>query len=142
MDTTDSTTGVPAHRDRTTAATGTMAHQRMVQRWRSGRADTVSPEIISYVHYDGCWWRRTNGMWESIPDGLLASALSTGHARLVRARAAAGMPEPSRGRDPWTIARNRQRMGVACGKPRAFMPMFAAEPRPFPSATCNRRHAA
>jgi hypothetical protein len=142
MDTTDSATGVPAHRDRTTATTRTMAHQRMVQRWRSGRAETVSPEIISYVHYDGCWWRRTNGMWESIPDGPLAIALSSGHARLVRARAAAGVPVPSRGRDPWTIARNRQRMGVACGKRPAFMPMRATDLRPFPPATCDRRHAA
>jgi hypothetical protein len=142
MDTTDSATGVPAHRDRTTATTRTMAHQRMVQRWRSGRAETVSPEIISYVHYDGCWWRRTNGMWESIPDGPLAIALSSGHARLVRARAAAGVPAPARGRDPWTIARNRQRMGVVCGKPSAFMPMRATDLRPFPPATCDRRHAA
>jgi hypothetical protein len=141
MDTTDSTTGVPAHRDRATTATRTMAHQRMVQHWRSGRVETVSPEIISYVHYDGCWWRRTSGMWESIPDGPLALALSTGHARLIRARAAAGMPTPGRGRDPWTIARNRQRMGVRCGQPVAFMPMRATDLRPFPPAICDRRHA-
>ena len=74
------------------------------------------------------------GNVESIPDGPLTAALSTGHARLIRARAAAGMPAPSRGRDPWTIARNRRRMGVVCGKPPAFMPMFAAEPAP-----CSRR---
>ncbi len=142
MDTTDPTTGVPEHRDRTAATTRTITHQRMVQRWRSGRAETVSPEIISYVYHDGCWWRRASGMWESIPDGPIALALSTGHARLVRARTAAGVPAPSRGRDPWTIARNRQRMGVVCGKPPALMPMFAAEPRPYPPATCDRRHAA
>jgi hypothetical protein len=139
MDTTDSTTGVPAGADRAEHTTRTMTHQRMVQRWRAGLADPVSPEIISYVRHDGCWWRRTSGMWESIPDGPLALALSEGHARLTRARHRAGLrPEP-RERDPWAIARNRQRMGVVCGQEPAFLPMRATDLRPFPPAVCGRR---
>jgi hypothetical protein len=141
MDTTDSTTGVPGHRDHSVRTTRTIPHQRMVRRWRSGLAEPASPEIISYVHYDGCWWRRASGMWESIPHGPLALALSAGHARVVRARGTVGMPPAPPGRDPWTIARNRQRMGVACGKPPTFMAMRVTDLRPFPPTACERRHA-
>src|SRR5215475_324369 len=138
MDTTDPESCVPADPRPDVRSNRIMPHQRMVQRWRSVLADPVSPEIISYVHYDGCWWRRTNGRWESIPDGPLASALAAGHARLARARDRAGLRPAARGRDPWAIARNRQRTGIVCRRPEAFMPMRAFEPRPYPPATCQR----
>ncbi len=138
MEATDPPAGVPAEARYAVNSTRTMSHRRIVQRWRSGLADPFSAEIISYVRYDGRWWRRTSDMWEEIPDGPAASALSAEHARLAPHRDATdGWPAP-RGRDPWTIARNRRRMGIACGKPAAFMPMRAIDPRPFPHAVCQR----
>jgi hypothetical protein len=138
MDITDSTAGVPLPRSRPTGAPRTMAHRLMVQRWRAGRAETVSPEIISYALYDGCWWRRIGGRWESIPDGPLIAALAAGHARLVRACGEDRPFEPRRGRDPWAVVRNRNRMGIICDRPRALVPMSASDLRPFPPARCDR----
>jgi|SRR5215475_3280863 len=136
MDAWEETAGLAAHRDRAGHVTRTMSHDRMVQRWRSGLAEPVSPEIISYVRYDGAWWRRAGRVWQAIPDGPLAGALAAGHDRLST-RDESESCDP-RGRDPWTIARNRHRSGVSCGRPPAFMPMRATDLRPFPSVACRR----
>ena len=134
MDTTDSTAGVHAQTGRVTPATRTLSHHRMVQRWRAGLVQPVSAEILSYVRFDGAWWRRTAGMWESVPDGSLAETLTAAHARY----SGGGPCAASRGdRDPWTVARNRRRTG-SCDLPPAFLPMRATDLRPFPPAVCPR----
>ncbi|HKE63144.1 MAG TPA: hypothetical protein VKB59_00670 [Micromonosporaceae bacterium] len=133
MDTTDSTAGVHAQTGRVTPATRTLSHHRMVQRWRAGLVEPVSAEILSFVRFDGAWWRRTAGMWESVPDGSLAETLTA-----ARARHADGAACAARGsRDPWTIARNRRRTG-GCDQPPAFLPIRATDLRPFPPAVCPR----
>src|SRR5262249_19071438 len=133
MDTTDSTAGVHAPSGRATPATRTMSHHRMIQRWRSGLVEPVSSEILSYVRFDGAWWRRTAGSWESIPTGSLADTLTAGHAR--RAADRDECVASRRGRDPCTIARTRRRPG-ACGLPPSFLPMRATDLRPYPPAVC------
>ena len=122
------------------AATRTIAHSRMVQRWRAGLAEPVSAGILSYVTYDGCWWRRSGTTWESIPDGPFAMALTAGHARLAAARRLAGIPPIPRGRDPWTVARNRHRSGGRCGRAPVPWPMRATDLRPVPPVTCRPRN--
>jgi hypothetical protein len=116
-----------------------MTHSRMVQRWRAGLAEPVSPGILSYVTFDGCWWRRHGGAWESIPDGAFALALSAGHARLAAARRVAGLPPIPRDRDPWTVARNRRRSGGRCGRPASPWPVLAVDLRPVPPVRCRPR---
>jgi hypothetical protein len=143
MDASDETTRLAAQRDRAGHVIRTMSHHQMVRQWRSGLAEPVSPEIISYVRYDGAWWRRAGAVWQAIPDGPLAGALAAGHDRLA-ARVDGDSCDDAdrcdpRGRDPWTVARNRHRSGVTCGRPPAFMPMRATDLRPFPSIVCLRR---
>ena len=117
----------------------TMSHHRMVRHWRLGLADPVSPQIIAYVHYDGVWWSRRRTTWTAIPDGPFALSLSAGRARLAGAARAAGVEPAPRDRDPWAAARNRLRMGVACGKAPTPWPMRATDLRPCPPTICRQR---
>jgi hypothetical protein len=94
----------------------TRQHAAMVASWRTGHAEPVSSAITDYARYDGIWWRRRGGAWESIPDGPFALSLQAGHRRL-QALTGGLDRRPASGRDPWTVARNRMRMGGRC--PRA-----------------------
>jgi hypothetical protein len=94
----------------------TMSHAAMVAAWRADRAAPVSLRIIDYARYDGVWWRRAGGAWESIPDGPFALSLSAGRDRLYALTG--GLDEkPASGRDPWSAARSRIRMGGRCPHP-------------------------
>jgi hypothetical protein len=91
----------------------TISHARMVGAWRTGHAVPVSLRITDYVRFDDCWWRRTAGEWESIPDGPFALSLTIGRNRLQALTG--GLDErPASGRDPWNAARSRLRMGGHC----------------------------
>jgi hypothetical protein len=91
----------------------TIPHPRMVAAWRTGHASPVSGRITDYARYDGIWWRRAGGSWESIPDGPFALSLSAGRNRLLALTG--GLDEkPASGRDPWSAARSRMRMGGTC----------------------------
>jgi hypothetical protein len=115
-----------------TTAPALVPHARIVREWRAGQATTVTPDAIGFVHWAGEWWSRTGPFWAPVADSTLAAALADEHASY------AGDVPPHCLRDPWTIARNRLRTAVRCGRPPVFMPMFAAEPRPFPAVVCRR----
>ena len=107
-----------AHHD-----TRTVSHASMVASWRTGHAVPVSPRITEYVRYDEAWWRRSGRTWESIPDGPFALILTIGRNRLEALTggvdaggvAADGLGRRT-GRDPWSIGRDRLRMGGTCSR--------------------------
>jgi len=91
----------------------TMSHSRMLQQWRQGVVHLVSPRIPEYVRYDDLWWRRSKGQWESIPNGPFALILTAGRARL---QSLTGGLDNDERRDPWSVARDRMRLGGTCSR--------------------------